>query len=308
MRGQDRHRDPFPGGAPTGVPVAAVPPDLLAERLAQRFAGVESLLVAFSGGADSALVVAAAARFLGPDRVVAATAVSPSLASGELAGARRVADHLGVRHLAARTSELSRPGYAANGADRCYFCKSELMSVLLPLAARLGVSGVATGTNADDLVAGFRPGIRAGREAGALTPLADAGLTKSDVRRLSGHWGVPTARKPAAACLSSRIAYGIEITPARLARVDAAESAVRAALGEHRLEPSDLRVRDLGGGAARLELDGTVLAAAAGAPLDAARAAVAATGYGAVTVAPFRSGSMNDALSAAGSRPVPGLS
>ena len=245
-----------------------------------------ALVVAFSGGADSAFLLAAAVRALGADRVVAATAVSPSLPEAELVAARSFAAGLGVRYETPRTYEGDRPEYRANAGDRCYFCKSELLDTLRPLADSLGIEHVATGTNADDAVAGFRPGIRAAAERGAVTPLLDAGLTKAEVRAASREWGLPTWDKPAAACLASRIAYGIEVTPSRLARVERAETAARAALADRGLHPRDLRVRDLGD-TARLELDDDLVAAASGVPVE---------GFAEVTVAAFRSGSMNDAL------------
>lgn len=252
------------------------------------------MLVAFSGGADSAFLLAAAARSLGPDRVAAATAVSPSLGAGELDLARRLAADLGVRHVAPATHELDRPGYRGNAGDRCYFCKAELLDVLRPVATRLGLAHVATGTNADDAVAGFRPGIRAAAERGAMTPLRDAGLTKAQVRQLSRAWGLPTWDKPAAACLSSRIAYGISVTPRRLARVDAAETALRAALAGAGFGVRDLRVRDLGAQGARIEVDADLVAVLAGRP-DLLSAVV---GFPALTVDPrgFRSGAMNELL------------
>jgi uncharacterized protein len=245
-----------------------------------------SVLVAFSGGADSAFVLAAAVRALGPDRVVAATAVSPSLAQAELPAAVSFAESLGVRHLTPGTDEMSREGYRANGADRCFHCKATLLDTLRPLAAELGLAHVATGTNADDAVAGFRPGIRAAAERGAVTPLLDAGLTKADVREASRRWGLPTADKPALACLASRIAYGVQVTPSRLARVDRVESALRALLA-----PRDVRVRDLGDGTARVELDPAALGR-----WDAAAAAVVAEEFEAHTTCEFRSGSMNALL------------
>src|SRR5207302_2866741 len=110
------------------------------------------------------------------------------------------------------TDEMAREGYRANAGDRCYFCKAELLDVLGPIAAERGFRAVATGTNADDVLAGFRPGIRAAAERGAVTPLRDAGFSKDDVRRASRAWALPTWDKPAAACLSSRIAYGVEVT------------------------------------------------------------------------------------------------
>lgn len=269
--------------------------------LAARLRGLGSVLVAFSGGADSALVLAAAVRALGPDRVAAATAVSASLASGEQDLAGRFARDLGARWLTPRTHELRREGYRANDGDRCFHCKAELLDVLVPLAREHGLDHVATGTNADDVVAGFRPGIRAASERGAVTPLADAGLTKDDVRRVSLAWGLPTWDKPAAACLSSRVAFGVEVTPARLVRVDRAERAARAALDDAGVAVRDLRVRDLGPGGARLELDPAALAVARSGGrglLDRVRALVLAEGFARCEVDPrgFRSGSMNELL------------
>jgi uncharacterized protein len=254
--------------------------------------GIDGVLVAFSGGADSAFLLAAAVRALGSERVVAATAVSPSLAADELPAARAYAAGLGVRHLTPTTDELSREGYVANGADRCFHCKATLVDTLRPLAASLGLAAVATGTNADDAVAGFRPGIRAAAERGARTPLLDAGLTKAQVRAASRRWGLATADKPALACLASRIAYGLQVTPAGLARVDRAERALRAHLGD----VVDLRVRDLGEGRARVELDPAALARLDERGLDVVRD----EGFADVTSREFRSGSMNAALSRSG--------
>jgi uncharacterized protein len=249
-----------------------------------------SVLVAFSGGADSAFLLAAAARALGPENVVAATGVSPSLAHDELPAAQAFAASLGVRHLVPATDELSRDGYAANGTDRCFHCKATLLDTLRPLAAAEGVAHVATGTNADDAVAGFRPGIRAAADRGAVTPLLDAGLTKAQVREVSRRWELVTADKPALACLASRIAYGVQVTPARLARVDRAETALRALL-----LPVDVRVRDLGEGTARVELDAEALTRWS----EPAVAAVLED-FARVEVREFRSGSMNELLVAAG--------
>ena len=246
------------------------------------------LLVAFSGGADSAFVLAAAVRALGPENVVAATAVSPSLPATELAAAAEFAAGLGVRHETPRTHEFERDGYRANAGDRCYFCKSELLDTLRPLADALGIEHVATGTNADDAVAGFRPGIRAAAERGAVTPLLDAGLTKAEVRAASREWGLVTWDKPAAACLASRVAYGIEVTPARLARVERAEAGAREWLRANGIAVRDLRVRDLGD-SARLEVDGDLVAAVAA-------SGIAVEGFPAVAVEAFRSGSMNELL------------
>ncbi|MCF6746192.1 ATP-dependent sacrificial sulfur transferase LarE [Blastococcus sp. KM273128] len=252
------------------------------------------VLVAFSGGVDSGVLLAAAVRSLGAGRVVAATAVSPSLPAAELAGAEEFAASLGVRHERPRTDELSRPGYRANAGDRCAFCKTELVEVLLPLAGRLGIDDVVTGTNADDVVAGFRPGIRAAAERGAWTPLARAGLTKDDVRAAARRWGLPLAEKPAAACLASRIAYGVPVSAAGLARVERAEAALRSALAAAGLPVRDLRVRDLGGDVARVEVDAALVdEVAAGVDLR-----TAVPGFGRVELDPrgFRSGAMNELL------------
>jgi uncharacterized protein len=251
------------------------------------------VLVAFSGGADSAFLLAAAARTLGADHVVAATAVSASLPSTELDAAREFAASLGVRHLTPATDEMSREGYRANGSDRCFFCKAELLDVLGPLAGSVGMTYVATGTNADDAVAGFRPGIRAAAERGAVTPLLDAGLTKAEVRATSREWGLSTWDKPAAACLSSRIAYGIEVSPYRLGRVERAELALRDALVSAGLAVRDLRVRDVGD-VARVEVDRDLVAFLA----DRPDLLAVITGFDAVELDQrgFRSGSMNEAL------------
>jgi pyridinium-3,5-biscarboxylic acid mononucleotide sulfurtransferase len=271
---------------------------LLEARLAdlnERLVELGSVVVAFSGGADSAFLLAAAVRALGPYQVVAATAVSSALPGTELDAARAFAAELGVRHVLPPTYELSVEGYRSNAGDRCYFCKAELLDVLRPVADSLAVVHVATGTNADDAVAGFRPGVRAAAERGAVTPLLDAGLTKAQVRAASRQWGLVTWDKPAAACLSSRIAFGIEITRDRLARVEQAELGLHEALAAAGLPVRDLRVRDLGD-LARVEVDSEMVEVVAGhaGVLDAVRAA----GFATVEVDPrgFRSGGMNELL------------
>ena len=191
------------------------------------------------------------------------------------------------------TDELARGGYRANEGDRCYHCKSELLDTLTPVAAGLGLAHVLTGTNADDVRGGFRPGIAAAAERGALTPLADVGLTKRAIRTLSKQWGLATWAKPAAACLSSRVAFGIQITPARLARVDRAEAALRDALAGAGIPVQNLRVRDLGD-TARVEIDAEYVAEV----LDRVELLASVEGFAAVELDPagFRSGSMNELL------------
>jgi uncharacterized protein len=270
--------------------------DVRLDALAADLRSRGSVMVAYSGGADSAFLLAAAVRALGSDRVVAATGYSDSLPQAERDPARSFAESLGVTVLTPETHEMDREGYRANAGDRCFFCKAELLDVLTPLAREHDLAHVATGTNADDVVAGFRPGIRAARERDAITPLADAGITKSQVRAASRRWGLPTWDKPQAACLSSRIAYGLEVSPHRLARVERAEAAVRARASDVGLPVANLRVRDLGDRAS-LELDAALLPlpeVAAGSLLDAVRSAgfdqAELDGRG------FRSGSLNDLL------------
>lgn len=269
------------------------------DALEVRLRDLGSVMVAFSGGADSAFLLAAAVRALGAERVVAATALSASLPAAERDPARDFAIGLGVRYLTPTTHEMEREGYRANAGDRCYFCKAELIEVLKPLAVELGLAAVATGTNADDAVAGFRPGIRAARERQAVTPLLDAQLTKQQVRAASRLWGLPTWDKPAAACLSSRIAYGIQVSPSRLARVERAEVAVRAGLADAGVVVEQLRVRDLGD-TGRVELDARALSLVSSDDRLAALvlSAVKGAGFEAVEIDPtgFRSGSMNELL------------
>ncbi len=185
-------------------------------------------VVALSGGVDSSVVVALAARALEPASVIAVTAVSPSFAGGELASASRVADGLGVVHRVVRTHEVEREAYARNDAMRCYHCKAELYATLSRVVSIASPgSTVLAGANADDLE-DFRPGLWAGERAGVRNPLLEEGVGKADVRAIAGALGLPTADKPALACLSSRIQQGIRVTPELLRRIDRAERIVRA--------------------------------------------------------------------------------
>jgi len=265
---------------------------VLSDGLLAEMAGYGRTLVAFSGGVDSSVVLAAAVRALGSAQVAAVTAVSPSLPAAELDAAREFCAALGVAHHTPATDEMAVPGYRENGPRRCYFCKSTLLDTANALAERLGFTTITTGTNASDVVAGFRPGIQAAAERGARTPLADAGLDKAAVRGIARHWGLRVWDKPAAACMASRVAYGISVTPARLARIERAETAVRAALGG---AVRDLRVRDLGD-AVRLEVDSDLVERAR--DDRSVGRAIRDAGFASapIRVETFRSGSMNDVL------------
>jgi uncharacterized protein len=215
----------------------AVASDPALDRLEGLLEPLHAAVVAFSGGVDSTLLAAAAHRVLG-DRAVMVTGVSPALAARDLERAVGLARENGWRHELVTTAELDREGYRRNQLDRCFWCKTELFSHLAPIAERVGGS-ILVGTNADDLT-DHRPGRRAASQAGALTPLADAALTKDEVRRVSRLLNLPTADQPASPCLASRLAYGIPVTTGRLGRVEAAE-AVLLGCGF-----TTLRVRDHG--------------------------------------------------------------
>jgi pyridinium-3,5-biscarboxylic acid mononucleotide sulfurtransferase len=205
-----------------------------------------SCLAAFSGGLDSSVLAKAACLALG-DRAVAATGVSASLAAGELEACVALARSIGIRHEILPVDELSLPAYRANRADRCYHCKNALFERMETLAKQQGLAVIADGSNADDYD-DHRPGMRAARDRRVKSPLAECGLTKAELRALAAHWELPTADKPAMPCLSSRIAYGEEITPERLAMIDRAERFLR----ERGFRP--LRVRYHRGEMARIEV------------------------------------------------------
>jgi pyridinium-3,5-biscarboxylic acid mononucleotide sulfurtransferase len=252
--------------------------------------GYGQVVVAFSGGVDSAFLLAIALDALG-ERCHAVTAVSPTMARSEIADARALAAELGLadRHHVVESHELEVPGFADNPTHRCALCKTELMDVAGPIAERLGGAPIALGTNLDDL-GDVRPGIAAARERGARMPLVDAGLSKADVRELSRELGLRTWDKPQLACLSSRFPYGTRITLDRLRRVDAFEDGLRA-LGFRQLR---VRFHDA---IARIELDTAELAR-----IVEVRDAVVALGkelgfaYVALDLAGFRSGSLNEVL------------
>ncbi|MGQ0670992.1 MAG: ATP-dependent sacrificial sulfur transferase LarE [Actinomycetota bacterium] len=191
------------------------------EGLHSWFDDTGGVVVAYSGGTDSTLVAAVAARALG-DRALAVTAVSPSLPPGELEEARRVASVIRVRHRTVRTYEAGKEAYLANGADRCYHCKTELYDVLARVAAEDDFPVVVSGANIDDL-RDFRPGLRAAAEHGVRHPLVEVGFSKAEVRAAARTLDIPTWDKPASACLSSRIAFGVRITVKELSKVGRAE-------------------------------------------------------------------------------------
>jgi pyridinium-3,5-biscarboxylic acid mononucleotide sulfurtransferase len=259
------------------------------ERLARMKAIVgrhDGALVAFSAGVDSTLVLAVAHEVLGA-RAVALTAHSPSVPAAEREEARVLARSLGVRHLEVASHETEDPRYLANPVDRCYFCKSELYRICDVAARDEGLPVVLDGFNADDR-RDHRPGHRAAHEREVISPLAEAGLTKAEVRAWSAAYGLPTWDKPQMACLASRIPYGTPITPERLARVEAAEVAVR------RTGLRQIRVRDHGI-LGRVEVDAAELPRAFEVRQEIVRG-VKAAGFQLVSLdlEPFRSGRMNE--------------
>ncbi len=257
-----------------------------------------SALVAFSGGVDSALVLKLAVEELG-ERAVGLTAISASVAPEEAEEAKAFAQRLGARHVAVDSKELDDPRYAANPANRCYFCKTELYAITDKYKADLGLCVVLDGFNADDKK-DHRPGHQAASEHQVRSPLAEAQLTKAEVRAWSNRLGLPTWDKPQMACLASRLPYGTQVTVERLKQVGAAEKAVRA------FGFVNFRVR-YHGEVARLELAAEEHARMLD-PMtrDAVNAAIKAQGFTfvAVDLEPFRSGRLNDALRAGHALPV----
>lgn len=214
--------------------------------LKESLMGLESVVVAFSGGVDSAFLLKTCRDVLG-ERVLAVTADSPIHPAHELEDAAKLAESLRVRHLIVRTGELENPQFTANPPDRCYHCKTGLFQALQEIAVAKGVLSVVEGSNADDLE-DYRPGARAADEMGVRRPLQEAGLTKAEIRAISQELGLPTWNKPSLACLASRIPYGSPITPEALASVDAAEAFIRS------LGIAHVRVRHHGQ-TARIEVD-----------------------------------------------------
>jgi uncharacterized protein len=245
-----------------------------AQAVAARLAGAAPLGVAFSGGVDSSVLLALAVRALGAEQVVAILAISPSLASDERTAAHRVAAVIGARIVEIQTREGDSPAYRANGPDRCFHCKDELFTRIEDeVAGAHGLAAVAYGENADDLRRPDRPGARAARNHKVLRPLAEAGLDKAAVRGIARALRLPSADKPAAPCLASRIPHHQEVTEAKLAQVEAAEQGLR------RLGFAECRVRHHGE-IARIELPAGDLVRAVSDPArDQIRAAVTAAGF-----------------------------
>jgi pyridinium-3,5-biscarboxylic acid mononucleotide sulfurtransferase len=266
--------------------------DILQKRLTE-LEGIlvpyESALVAFSGGVDSSLALAVAARALPKHRVLAVTSNNETYLPSELDLAREFAESLGVEHLVVNTRELDDPNYASNPTNRCYFCKSTLYTDLAKLADDRGYACVVDGANKDD-EGDFRPGRKAAKELGVVSVLSEAQMTKADVRELAKYLGLPTWDKPALACLSSRFPYGQEITPEKLSQVARAEEFLR------REEFKQVRVRHHGE-IARLEIGPDELERAF-AMREKISAELLDAGFLYVTLdlAGYRAGSLNRAL------------
>jgi pyridinium-3,5-biscarboxylic acid mononucleotide sulfurtransferase len=259
-------------------------------RLLAALAQQDSLLVAFSGGADSAYLAWAAHRALGP-RALAVTALSPSFSAHDRAQAEAFVRETGLRHEFIETHEFENPLYVANNPDRCFHCKDELFTQMEQLAAARGFSAIAYGINADD-TRDFRPGHRAAAQHRVLAPLLDAGLTKSEIRELSRGARLATWNRPASACLSSRVPYGMAVTPEILSRIEQGEAILRE-LGFHQF-----RVR-AHGDLARIEIAPEELSRALDSPMAAEFAArFKQIGFTYVTLdlEGYRQGSLNAVL------------
>ncbi len=262
--------------------------------LLARLAEIPSLIVALSGGADSAYLVWAAHEALGV-RALSVTALSPSYSAHDQAIVEQFVRKLDLRHEFIETHVMDNPAYRANAADRCYFCKDELFSALDELARARGFAAVAYGVNADDTL-DFRPGHRAATEHQVLAPLLDAGLTKAEIRLLSHRAGLPTWDRPASACLASRLPYGTEVTPERLALVERGEAALRA-LGFRQFR---VRLHDK---LARVEISPDEMPRALTLEIAAAMAdglKAAGFAYVALDLQGYRQGSLNETLSPIG--------
>jgi uncharacterized protein len=258
--------------------------------LLKRLAELPSVIVALSGGADSAYLAWAAHRAIGK-QALSVTALSPSYSAHDRTVVEEFVRQLDVRHAFIETHEMENPKYRANAADRCYFCKDELFTVLDGMAQERGFAAVAYGVNADDTL-DFRPGHRAATEHRVLAPLLDAGLHKAEIRLLSQRAGLPTWDRPASACLASRLPYGTEVTPERLALVERGEAALRE------LGFRQFRVR-LHEKLARVEISLEELPRAMAPEMAAAIAArlkAAGFTYVALDLEGYRQGSLNESL------------
>ncbi|MHB1319790.1 MAG: ATP-dependent sacrificial sulfur transferase LarE [Anaerolineae bacterium] len=265
---------------------------IIPDRLKSEIAALESVAVAFSGGADSTLLLAVSVAVLGPEHVLAVTADSPTLPRSELEESQALAAEIGVRQVLVTTGEMEHAGFVANSTDRCYHCKHELFARMREIANREGYRHLAYGATLDD-TGDYRPGMRAAEEAGAIAPLLLAGLSKAGVRALSREMGLRTWDKPAMACLSSRFPYGTPITPEGLSRVEQAEAYLR-----HELGLRQVRVRDQGA-VARIEVEPADLARLVQAPVrEQVVTRLKSLGYTYITLnlEGFRSGSLNDVL------------
>ena len=249
-----------------------------------------SMIVALSGGADSAYLAWAAQESLGAD-ALSVTALSPSFSAHDRDMVEEFVGKLGVQHEFIETHEMENPAYRANASDRCYFCKDELFSVLDELAEQRKFAAVCYGVNADDTL-DFRPGHRAAREHQVLAPLLDAGMTKNEIRELSQRAGLPTWNRPASACLASRVPYGTEVTPERLALIERGEAALRG-LGFRQFR---VRLHDK---LARVEISREEMPRALEAEMAAKMAQslkAAGFAYAALDLEGYRQGSLNETI------------
>ncbi|MDP9339337.1 MAG: ATP-dependent sacrificial sulfur transferase LarE [Acidobacteriota bacterium] len=276
----------------------ALPVEHKERKLLRQLADRSSVIVALSGGADSAYLAWAAQHALG-ERALSVTALSPSFSAYDRETVEDFVRKLGVRHEFVETNEMDNPAYRKNAADRCYYCKDELFTVLDDLASARKFDVVCYGVNSDDTL-DFRPGHRAASEHRVLAPLLDAGLTKAEIRTLSERAGLPTWDRPASACLSSRLPYGTEVTPERLALVERGEAALRD-LGFRQFR---VRLHDK---LARIEISPEEMSLAFAADMPAKisqRLKAAGFTYVALDLEGYRQGSLNEAITKANEPPA----